>query len=200
MSGIDFRNGVLSVERELTPLDSLAIDVSTVLSTLDIDHAVVAGYVAILSGRARSTEDIDLLLDPLDRGEAQSLATALRDAGFWGSAMPLSDLAGTLASGSNIRVARDGEVVPNVELKYATDEFDRESIDNAILAKIGGEELPVGPLELQIAYKLYLGTQKDFEDAVHLYTMFEETLSTPALEQWIRKLDVEDSYDRLREH
>lgn len=200
MSGIELQDDVLTVKRELTALDSLAIDVSAVLSSLDIDHALVAGYVAILSGRARSTEDIDLLLDPLDRREAESLAAALRDAGFWGSAMPLSDLAGTLATGSNLRVARDGEVVPNVELKYATDEFDRESIENAITARIGGHELPIGPLELQIAYKLYLGTQKDFEDAVHLHSMFEESLSTPALERWARKLDVEDRYDRLRGH
>ncbi|AZH24748.1 hypothetical protein [Haloplanus aerogenes] len=57
--------------------------------------------------------------------------------------------------------------------------------------------LPIGPLELQITYKLYLGAPKDFEDAVHLYAMFKETLSTPELERWVTKLNVEDDYDRL---
>lgn len=37
----------------------------------------------------------------------------------------------------------------------------------------------------------------DFEDAVHLFTMFEESLSSAQLERWVRKLDVEDIYDRL---
>lgn len=198
MSGIDLQDDVLQVEREPTTLDALAIDVSDVLSELGIDHALVAEYVAILSGRARSTEDIDLLLEPLDRRGAEDLVGALKQAGFWGSAMPLDDLAGTLATGSNVRVARDGVVIPNVELKYATDEFDRASIENAIIARIDGHDLHIGPLELQIAYKLNLGSQKDFEDAVHLYTLFEESLSTSALERWVRKLDVTDAYDRLR--
>lgn len=198
MSGIDLQDDVLQVEREPTTLDALAIDVSDVLSELGIDHALVAEYVAILSGRARSTEDIDLLLEPLDRRGAEDLVGALKQAGFWGSAMPLDDLAGTLATGSNVRVARNGAVIPNVELKYATDEFDRASIENAIIARIDGHDLHIGPLELQIAYKLNLGSQKDFEDAVHLYTLFEESLSTSALERWVRKLDVTDAYDRLR--
>jgi hypothetical protein len=198
MSGIDFSDDVLVVERDPTPLDELAIDVSTVLDGCDVDHAIVAGYVAILAGRARSTEDIDVIVDPLDRREAEDLATALEDAGFWGSAMPLSDLPSTLATGSNLRVAHHGEVIPNVELSYARDEFDRASIENAIVARIDGAELPIGPLELQVAYKLYLGSQKDVEDAAHLLAMFEESLNRTALERWIRKLDVEDAYDGLR--
>lgn len=197
MSGIDLEDGLLVVEREPTTLDELAIDVSAVLDDCGVDHALVAGYVAILAGRARSTEDVDVILEPLDRREAETLSSALRDAGFWGSAMPLSDLGGTLAAGSNVRVARDGEVIPNVELSYARDEFDLASIEEAIVARIDGAELPIGPLELQIAYKLYLGSQKDFEDAMHLFTMFEESLNTSALERWVRKLDVEETYDGL---
>lgn len=198
MSGIELRDGVLIVDREPTALDMLAMDVSDVLSELDIDHAVVAGYVAILAGRSRSTEDIDLILEPLDREQADRFASALDTAGFWGSTTPLSRLPDVLATDGNVRVAPDGEVIPNVELKYATDEFDSASVENAITASLSGHELPIGPLELQIAYKLYLGTQKDFEDAVHLFTMFEESLSSVQLERWVRKLDVEDTYDRLK--
>jgi len=58
--------------------------------------------------------------------------------------------------------------------------------------------LPIGPLELQVAYKLYLSAQKDFEDAVHLYTLFEESLSTRELERWVEKLGVSEEYERLR--
>ena len=61
-----------------------------------------------------------------------------------------------------------------------------------------GAELPIGPLELQIAYKLYLSVQKDFEDAVHRYSMFEENLSTLELQRCVTKLGVEDEYERLK--
>ena len=66
-----------------------------------------------------------------------------------------------------------------------------------ITARIGSEAVPVGPLELQIAYKLHLGARTDIEDAVHLYTLFEESLSVPRLKRWVRRLDVNDEYERL---
>ncbi|MFC7165378.1 hypothetical protein [Halospeciosus flavus] len=83
-------------------------------------------------------------------------------------------------------------------MKFARDEFDRASLKNAITARIGGETIPIGPLELQIAYKLHLGAQKDLEDAVHLYTLFEESLSVARLEEWVTRLGVEDEYERLK--
>lgn len=198
MSGIELQDGVLTVEREPNELDRLAIDVSSVLSNLDVEHVLVAGYVAILAGRPRGTEDIDLLIERLDPDEIEELTESLRNAGFWGSAMPLDEMQDTLRAGTNVRVARDGEVIPNVEMKYVEDRFDRASLENSITARIGNHSLPIGQLELQIAYKLYLDTQKDFEDAAHLFTLFEESLSTQALETWIRELNVEDQYERLK--
>jgi len=56
-----------------------------------------------------------------------------------------------------------------VELKFASDEFDHISLDNAISVRLGGEPLRVGSLESQIAYKLDMGAQKDYEDALYLH-------------------------------
>jgi len=198
MGGIELRDGTLIVDREPNRLDELAITFSTVLRRFDIDHVYVAGYVAILTGRARSTEDVDVLIEPIDQDTADRLAETLRtETGFWGPAMPLSSMFEMLSNGDNIWVAPDEQVSPHVEAKFARDEFDRASIRNAIPARIGDETIPVGPLELQIAYKLHLGAQKDIEDAVHLYLMFEESLSEPRLEAWVTRLDVEPEYERL---
>lgn len=102
--------------------------------------------------------------------------------------------------GDNIWVARDDEMVPHLEVKFVDDEYDRASLENKITARITsvGAELPIGPLELQIAYKLHLSAQKDFEDAFHLYTMFEESLRTTALEHGVERLGVADEYERLQ--
>ena len=70
-------------------------------------------------------------------------------------------------------------------MKIVDNEFDRASLRTAISARIGEATLPIGPPELQIAYKLHLGTQKNIEDAVHLYTLFEPSLSTQRLERWV---------------
>jgi hypothetical protein len=103
-----------------------------------------------------------------------------------------------LSNGDNIWVAPEDQITPHLEVKFARDEFDRASLENSISARIGGETVPIGPMELQIAYKLHLGAQKDVEDAVHLYAMFEESLSVARLEEWVRRLSVEDEYERLK--
>ena len=103
-----------------------------------------------------------------------------------------------LDTGDNVWVAPEDEITPHLEVKFARDEFDHASLENAITARIGDEAIPIGPLELQIAYKLYLAAPTDIEDAVHLYTLFEESLSESRLKKWIRRLDVESEYERLK--
>ncbi|MFP4217479.1 MAG: hypothetical protein ACLFR6_01335 [Salinarchaeum sp.] len=94
-------------------------------------------------------------------------------------------------------MAPEGQVTPHIELKYASDATDEASLDNAIEARVAGKTLPIGPLELQIAYKLYLGSEKDLGDAAHLYTLFEETLSITRLEECVRRLNVNDRSARV---
>jgi len=197
MGGIELRDGTLFVGREPNRLDELAIEFSEILDEMSVDHVYVAGYVSILAGRARSTEDVHVLVERIDEATAEQLATRLDEEGFWGAAMPLSSTYEMLSHGDPVWVAPQDQVTPHLELKFVGDEFDRASLENAITARIDGHEVPIGPLELQIAYKLHLGAQKDLEDAVHLYTLFEESLSTERLEEWVGRLGVEDEYDRL---
>ena len=198
MGGIELRNGTLAVEREPNQLDELAIRFSEILGQFDIKHVYIAGYVSILAGRARSTEDVDVLIERIDEEAAVELAETLDEKGYWGPAMPLTSMYEMLDTGDNIWVAPEDQITPHLEVKFARDEFDRASLQNAITARIGDEAVSIGPLELQIAYKLHLNAQKDIEDAVHLYTLFEESLSVPRLEEWVTRLDVEDEYERLK--
>jgi hypothetical protein len=199
MGGIELRDGTLLVDREPNELDELAILFSRLLDEVGISHVFISGYVAILTGRARATEDIDVLLARTTSDKVDRLVTRLEDNGLWGPAMPLDTMEEMLED--NIWVARDGEMVPHLEVKFVNDEYDRASLENRMAAKLTSvnAELPIGPLELQIAYKLHLGAQKDFEDALHLYSLFEESLSTPALERWVTNLGVGGDYERLKD-
>ena len=197
MTGVELTDRGLVVDREPNRLDELAAGFSEVLSRLDIDHVFVAGYVAILAGRSRSTEDIDVFVERCSAERIDELVAELEHEGYWGPAMPLSETYGNLSNGTNIWVAPDGEMTPHLEVKFPSDEFDDASLANAVDAHVGGHTVPIGPLELQIAYKLSLGGRTDLEDAAHLYTLFGETLSHARLEAWVERLDVEDRYDRL---
>lgn len=197
MSGIELRGETLVVSREQNDLDELAVAFSSILDRFEIAHVYVAGYVSILTGRARSTEDIDVLIEEIDRETADELTTELEESGYWGPAMPLTSFYDNLVSGTNIWVAPDEQVTPHLEVKFARDVFDRASLENAMNARIDDDVIPIGPLELQIAYKLSLGAEKDIEDAVHLFSLFEESLSVARLEHWVTRLGVEVDYEQL---
>jgi len=57
-----------------------------------------------------------------------------------------------------------------------------------------GHRLFISPLELQIPFKLHLGSEKDIEDARHLYRMFKEKLNEKTLSSFSKKLKVEAAF------
>jgi len=46
------------------------------------------------------------------------------------------------------------------------------------------------PLELLISFKLFLGTEKDIEDARYLHAVFKNNLDQTLLNEFIRKLNI----------
>ena len=74
--------------------------------------------------------------------------------------MPLASMYETLTDGLNVRIAEDDHLVPSVELKFATDEFDRVSLYNTVTVELNDRRLRVSSLEFQIAYKLGMGGKK----------------------------------------
>ena len=195
---MEFTDEGVIIDKPPSDLDSLMLEVGDILDAVGIEYAVVSGYVAVLFGRSRATEDIDVIIERFDEGTADELTKRLREAGYWGSAMPLDDLYETLADDLPTRIAEDGHRVPNVELKFASDEYDRISLDNPISVRLGGETLRVGSLGFQIAYKLDMGARRDYEDALYLHEVAGPSLNRTALERYVTKLGVEDEYEQLR--
>jgi hypothetical protein len=200
---MELSDDTLTISRELSELDEDVIEFTRVLDSCNVDYVIVSGYVAILTGRSRATEDIDIILESLSRADVEQLVSTLEDQGYWGMAMPLDEMYAMLDAGDRIRIAEDGEMYPNFETWFVSNEVEREAMSNAITVEFGDPEIKISPLELQIAYKLRLSqragslTGKDFEDALHLYLTFEERLKTEKLEAYVRKLGVGNYYAEL---
>jgi hypothetical protein len=201
---MELRDDRLTLSRELSELDRDVIGFTSVLDDEGIDYVIVSGYVAILTGRSRSTEDVDTVLEPLSEAALDRLADRLDEEGYWGMAMPLDEMAEMLGRGDRLRVAEDGEMYPNFEVWLASNDLEREALSTAITAEVDGHEVSISSIELQIAYKLRLvdgaGTTngKDFEDALHLYLTFEDQFKSEQLEAYVEQLGVEDYYAELR--
>ena len=61
---------------------------------------------------------------------------------------------------------------------------------------LNGKTLYVSPIELQIPFKLFLGSDKDIEDAKHLYNLFRNSIDENLLKGFLNKFDKEDIFNR----
>ena len=172
----------------LTELDKFVFDF---VDLLDVRYVVVSGYVAILFGRSRGTEDVDILIEPVDYGRFVELYERAEKNGFYflNSANP-STLYDMLSEGVAVRVAKKDTIIPNVELKFAKNEIDRFSLENRLRVTIEDRQIYISPIEVQIAYKLYLGGDKDIEDAVYLWEIFKEYIDKGRLDHFMMKMNV----------
>ncbi|WP_254810544.1 hypothetical protein [Natronosalvus amylolyticus] len=201
---MELSDDTLAISRTLSELDKDVIEFITVLDSCDVDYVIVSGYVAILTGRSRATEDIDIVLERLSVEEMDRLVSTLKDRGYWGMAMPLDEMYSMLSEGDRIRIAEKGEMFPNFETWFVSNDVEREALEAALRVELNDSQIQISPIELQIAYKLRLAQQagtldgKDFEDALHLYLTFEEQFKGEELEAYVRELGVEESYAELR--
>jgi len=58
--------------------------------------------------------------------------------------------------------------------------------------RVNGKTVYISPLELQIAYKMFLGSLKDMEDAKFLFELFEDRLDKKALLNFLKALKVKN--------
>ncbi len=180
-----------TLPREMSELDDFVLKFVRILNDLNINYAVVSGYVAILFGRSRLSEDIDVLVKKMDYGAFLKLWNSLSN-DFWCIITddPENAYKRYLLSNTAIRFALKGEVIPNIEIKFPKTEMENWVIENTVDVKVGDERISVSNIEAQIAFKLYLGSEKDIEDAIHLYTLFREGLDEKLLQKFINALNV----------
>ncbi len=179
----------IQIDRELSELDRFSLDFVNILKK-HTDYAVVSGYVAILLGRARASEDIDVIIPKIDFSAFQSFYNDLKENAFYClNASEDTIIFDYMKSGSAVRFAKEGQVIPNVELKRAKNRFDRISLEKKITVNLPKGEIFIGPLDLQIAFKEeVLKTPKDLEDASHIRDVAREYLNEGSIRKYRRML------------
>jgi hypothetical protein len=190
-----YSNGVITFPgKELTLLDKLVLEFTT---RLNVKYVIVSGYVAILFGRSRNTEDVDIFIEKLDeRAFEEFYNGVIKDGKFYclNAESPEDAYVLLTKDGSSIRFAEEGTFDPNFEIKFPANRLNRHSLENALIVKLGGNRnIRIGPLELQLAYKLKLGSEKDYEDAAHTYIAFKKDLNLSVLRGFLDELGIKRS-------
>ena len=176
--------------KELSDIDRFVIDFVEILNKCRIKYVIVSGYLAILFGRPRITEDIDVFIVNIDYSMFKKLFGAFveNDYEFLNSAKPEDLFYKYLSESLAIRAAKSKTVFPNVEIKLAKLKLDKMPLENPLMVVVNNKEIVLSPLELQIAFKLYLGSRKDVEDARFLFKLFENKVNTADIEKYAAEL------------
>jgi hypothetical protein len=187
-----YSTGRVEIEgKTITALDKFVIGFVRLLEEHNIKYVIVSGYVAILFGRARGTEDIDILVERIDEPKFLSFYNSALENGYdFLNPEDANGLYEMLCEKLGIRAAEKDTVIPNMEIKFVKDDFDRYAQSHRLEAVFKGENVYISPIELQIPYKLYLGSEKDIEDAIYLWDIFQGKLDVKLLERFMRELNV----------
>ena len=174
----------------ISELDEFVLDFIHVLEQYT-EYVVVNGYVCILFGRARGTEDIDILIPSITEKKFSMLYEGLMKKEYFILNPEDEDgLYRMLEDGLGIRIAEKDTIIPNIELKFIKDNFDRFSFKNKLEVLFNSLSLFISPFELQIPYKLYLGSNKDIEDAVYLWDLVKNHVDEDLLEEFVETFQV----------
>jgi hypothetical protein len=174
----------------ISELDEFVLDFIHVLEQYT-EYVIVSGYVCILFGRARGTEDIDILIPSITEKKFSMLYEGLMKKEYF--ILNPEDEHGLyrmLEDGLGIRIAEKDTIIPNIELKFIKDNFDRFSFKNKLEVLFNSLSLFISPFELQIPYKLYLGSNKDIEDAVYLWDLVKNHVDEDLLEEFMETFQV----------
>jgi len=177
----------IKLERELNDLDAFVLDFIKVLQK-HTRYVLISGYVALLFGRTRNTEDVDLFIEKLSRDKFSSLYRDLKETGFYAlNAESEEELFSLLEDKLSVRFSRIDAPVPNMEIKFVKDILDQFTLHERIKVITAQGELYIGDMGLQIAYKRFiLKSPKDLEDARHLQKLF--SLSEEKIDKYQRIL------------
>ncbi|MBM3234105.1 hypothetical protein FJZ19_03350 [Candidatus Pacearchaeota archaeon] len=165
------------LDRKLSNLDELVIEFIKILERY-ADYVVISGYISILLGRTRITEDIDVYIKEISFERFSKLYRELEERGFWCiNAEKPESVYDYLKNSKAVRFARKNTSIPNFEVGFPKRDIDLETFSDFIIVILNNVKLKISSLERHIAFKrYYLETDKDIEDALHIEELFKEKI------------------------
>ena len=153
-------------------------------------YAIVGGFIAIVHGRSRGTEDIDMIIEKLPKDRFILLHNDLANNNFEciQSENP-ETIYEYLENKDSVRYIKKGQFVPEMEIKFAKDLLDQHVLNTRI--KIPETKLDVyfANIEATIAFKEeLLGSDKDMEDAKHLRILYKNNLKEKEIDNLKREI------------
>ncbi len=154
-------------------------------------YIIVSGFVAISSGRARATEDIDMIIEKINIDEFKALHKDLIKKGF---VCMQSDSAekiynNYLQDNIAVRYTLKDQPLPEMEVKFAKDDLDLYQLKTRTKLPLTGLDLWFSSISMNIAFKEeLLKSEKDIKDAEHLRNIYPELIDEDEIHKIKKKI------------
>lgn len=188
------------MKREIKDKDILSKFVEDFVKIVEnhVNYIIVSGFVAISHGRSRGTEDIDMIIEKIPLDRFMLLHKDLVKGGFECiQSQNFEEIYNYLIKKDSVRYIREGEYLPEMEIKFAKDELDVLQLSSRQRLPLSGlEDVWFSNIEMNIAFKEeLLKTDKDMKDAQHLRVIYEKEISETLindLKKMIKKLRMKN--------
>jgi len=183
-------------DKKLSKLDKFVFDFIKLIEK-NVKYVIISGYVAILFGRNRSSEDVDIFIEKINFKKFETIWKKIsKDFECINTSYVKNAYDNYLSKGLALRFAKKNTFIPNIEIKFPKVDLDVWTLSECQKVIINNKILYISPLELEIPYKLFLGSEKDIEDAVHLYNLFKEHLNMKIFTEFNRKLKTHELFNK----
>jgi len=181
----------------LSELDKFVIRFVKILEK-HVDYVIISGYISILLGRARATEDVDIYIKKIPFEEFLKLYEDLKKEDYWClNAEKPSEVFSYLNDGLAVRFSREGMSLPNFEVKFPKREIDKETFEDFISFIHPEVKLKISSFERHIAFKkYYLKSNKDIEDAVHVEELFKGKIDYEKINKLRKIIESIESFEK----
>ena len=187
----------IKLDKIINDLDKFVLKFIKILEKY-ADYVIVSGYVSILFGRSRSTEDVDIFIKEINKAGFNAFYVDLKKAGYWClNAEDCGEVYSYLEDGLSVRFAYEGVTIPNFEVKFAKKKSALMAFADSLTVIMEEGKIKLSSLERQIAYKkYYLKSDKDLEDAAYIEKLFKEHIDHSKIQ--LLKRMIEDEMAQAR--
>lgn len=184
--------------------DDLAASLREICARLEahgIPFMVVGSLAALVHGRARTTQDFDLVIEASE-APLRAFVRGLPEDRFYASEEAASEALrdGSMFNVIDLQTGWKADLVLRKSRAFSKEEFERRRE-----VEVLGLRLPVATVEDVVVAKLEwskLGgsSRRQREDVEALLRHAAERLDVDYVERWVRELGLEDEWRALRRH
>ena len=135
---------IILKNKSLSNVDKFVLEFVDLLKN-HFRYVIVNDYVAILFGRSRGTEDIDILIEKITKSEFFNFVSEIEDRYDFLNPEDREGLYEMLSENLGVRISKKNAIIPNIELKIIKNEVEKYVLDNRLKVKLDKNLLYLSP-------------------------------------------------------